>query len=388
MHVQVDRDPVAVGERIGVGATLASLPDQLRVHGVELRRDRLEALRLGVCPPVGAERVPTVVVGHEIRHLLGEADRCARCLGLQRESLLSTGCGHEDRRFAEGSCALVGPPDRADVRAISERTRNRGTVREWLRVQQVQLPAVEVTQEPDERTGHRPPRDLELGRDDRSLPVRSEDGRVDSEREQPVIALEALRGGGERLLRRGEERVDPDSQSVASRSPRWIAEALGREERRGRQSIGGRGEREVREARKAGLDAVDDVVASPLQREREIRPDADGDSEVRSARDRDRRADRDHVWRLRASALERPAPGEQVTRSRRGSQHRHLVSDPAERGSCAFDVRVDLVRLRPREGRDEADPETHGRASVALSLPRDLLARRQAGGHASATVAA
>ena len=49
---------------------------------------------------------------------------------------------------------------------------------------------------------------------------------IDAERDDAVVALEALRGRFRRLARRREERVDARPQAVAPRSPRRIAETI------------------------------------------------------------------------------------------------------------------------------------------------------------------
>ena len=65
VHVQVDHDPVAVGERLGgVVARCALPPLRLDVQALELVRDRLEARRRdGGAPPVGIARAGLAVLG-------------------------------------------------------------------------------------------------------------------------------------------------------------------------------------------------------------------------------------------------------------------------------------------------------------------------------------
>jgi hypothetical protein len=57
----------------------------------------------------------------------------------------------------------------------------------------------------------------------------------------------------------------------------------------------------------------------------EVRLNADRDAELRTARDRYRRSDGDHVGRF--AARERPAAGEQVGGTRRGREHSHRVTE-------------------------------------------------------------
>ena len=186
---------------------------------------------------------------------------------------------------------------------------------------------VVVVERADELARDRPPRDLELERDHVTLSPGLEEVGVHSDRHEPIVAVEAIGGCGHRLFRGGEERVDPYPQTISSRPPRRVAEPLGREERRRSERVG-RCEREIREAREAGLEAVDDVEAPSAEREREVRANAHRDSDVRPPRDRDRRPDRDHV--LVDSAVQGSTPGEEIARSRGRREHRDLVAEPAE----------------------------------------------------------
>jgi len=102
---------------------------------------------------------------------------------------------------------------------------------------------------------------------------------------------------------------------------------------------------------------VDDVEPASTEREQEVCAHADGDAEVRAPRDRDGRPDRDHL--PFEPSLERASAVEEVPSPGRGSEHRDLVPELPERLGGALHVRVHLVRLRPRERRDEADAEAH-----------------------------
>ena len=107
-----------------------------------------------------------------------------------------------------------------------------------------------------------------------------------------------------------------------------------------------------------------DVVAPAGERQSQVGAYGDRHAHARPAGDRDRRADGDDL--LVGAALQRPAPREQVARARRRRQHGHLVAEPPQRGGGSLDVRVHLVRLRPRERRDEADAEAHARPKLQL----------------------
>ena len=182
-------------------------------------------------------------------------------------------------------------------------------------------------------------------------------------RHEPVVAVEAICGCGHGLFRGGEERVDPDPQPISSRPPRRVAEPLGREERRRSERVG-RCEREVREARKAGLEAVDDVeVALGGARARGLREPPPGLRCASAARSGSTARSRSRLGRCPRCRARRPA-----RRSRAREDGASTVTSwPSRRRALrhAVDVGIHLVRLRPREGRDEADAEAHRRLTVA-----------------------
>jgi hypothetical protein len=99
---------------------------------------------------------------------------------------------------------------------------------------------------------------------------------------------------------------------------------------------------------------VDDVEVAACQREPQVRLHADRDAHLRAARDRDGGPDRDDVPRGRV-AVDHPAAGEEVGGARRGREHGHGVPEGPKPARDARDVLVDVVRLRPRKRRDEAD---------------------------------
>jgi hypothetical protein len=103
---------------------------------------------------------------------------------------------------------------------------------------------------------------------------------------------------------------------------------------------------------------VDDVVFTASERERKVCPNAYRQTDPAPARDRDGRSQCDHV--SSGAVLKSTPPGEQVGGTIRRGEHADLVSEVAKRPSRARDVLVDVVRLRPGERRDEADPERHG----------------------------
>ena len=181
-----------------------------------------------------------------------------------------------------------------------------------------------------------------------------------------VVALEALGRRLRGLVRGREERVDARSQPVAAGAPRGVAEAVDGEERRRGQRVRRR-QREVREAREARLEAVHDVEAAAREREAEVRAHRDRDAHVRPPRERDRRADGDDV-RVGGRA---GARGDRRARSRARDDGASTVTScprSPQRGGGSVDVRVHLVRLRPRERRDEADAEAHAAQVTTCNL--------------------
>ena len=188
VHVQVDGDPVAVGERVlarGGRVVDERFRDEARVHVVELGRDDVEAL------PLLLARGPAIPSASRCAVVRDEAgDRRRRPRPRRRRprprarDAPRRRSRHEDRRLAEHAGALVGAPDGADMRAVSQRARDRGPVGERLRVQEVQLPVGEVAQRADQRARDRSSCDLELERDHAALPARTEEVGVHPDRDR------------------------------------------------------------------------------------------------------------------------------------------------------------------------------------------------------------
>ena len=105
---------------------------------------------------------------------------------------------------------------------------------------------------------------------------------------------------------------------------------------------------------------MDDVVVGGGERERQVGADADRNTHLGAARDRDGRAHGDHAAGLGVTLEDLPA-FEQVGGPRRGRDDGHVVSAPAQRVRGAPDVLVHVVGLRPCERRYEAD--AHARAA-------------------------
>ena len=177
------------------------------------------------------------------------------------------------------------------------------------------------------------------------------------------LAASAVSCGGR------EERVDAGSEAIAAGTPRGVREAIDGEER-GRSERVRRVQREVGQAWETRLESVHDVEAALGQRKAEVRSHGHRHAHVRPSREWNRRADGDDLRIV--AALERTTPGQQVTRSRGGRQDRHRMAALAKRSRRAVDVRVHLVRLRPRERRDEADAETHSPQVTTCTLAPEL----------------
>jgi hypothetical protein len=99
---------------------------------------------------------------------------------------------------------------------------------------------------------------------------------------------------------------------------------------------------------------VHDVERALRERLPEVRLHTDWHAELRTARDGNRRADGDHVGLL--APQQRAPSGEQIGGARRRCDHRHFVTKRTQSARNPRDVLVDVVRLRPRKRRHQADP--------------------------------
>ena len=252
--------------------------------------------------------------------------------------------------------------------AAAESARDRRPRRERLRPQEDGLPVRKLAQRREARRG---PRASEPEWSSITISLRFGAGAEELEVDARARRRGSRRGSARRRPRRprpevASKRVDPSEQLLAQRAARRVGEPLGREERRDGQRLGV-AEREVGEARQARLEAVHDVEAALAQREREVRADADRDAEARSAA-RSGIAGPTAITSAASPRCERAAAGEQVGRAARRSEHGDRVPERPQLPRDPGDVLVDVVRLRPRERRHEAQAETHA-PSVALSVP-------------------
>ena len=206
--------------------------------------------------------------------------------------------------------------------ARSEVARDRRPCDQRARAKQHELPAWKLPQ-----GVHDGARDdafvrAQFEHDRLALLRRREELSVDAGRHDPVVTGEALFGGVAHFLGERDQRVDAAEQLLARRTRGRIAEPVRRDERRDRERVGV-AEREVRERRQPGLEAVDDVE-SERERLAKVGLHADRDAELRAPRDGDRRPDRDHVGPLARG--ERAPAREQVGRLRRRCDDRDLVA--------------------------------------------------------------
>ena len=168
--------------------------------------------------------------------------------------------GHEDGGFAEQAQPAVGIECGADSRAAAERARQRRPRRRAGAHAGSRAPSPAVQRArararaaAGARSAATRPRSASAW-----SPARVQ---VDAERDELVPAGEALRRGLARS-RRSSRAVRRAGRAAARAAPgRRIREALGGEEGRDRQRVGV-AEREVREARQPGLEAVHDVEAA------------------------------------------------------------------------------------------------------------------------------
>ena len=342
-----------VGERIGVALAGAPPAAETAIDLVEILCHRGEALLLGAGACFPAAALAQLIVldepgdrrGGELG-LFEDAGRicehCARGRRLEPESGRAGRGGHDDRGLGEDRRPGLRPASGADVDPVSQHERDSGTRRQRLRPDEHGVPPGQVAQRAERGACDRQRAGMELDRDELALLARLEQLGVDSGRDDAVVAGKALGCRRGRRLGGREEGVDASEQLLSQRSPRRIAEPLGREERGDAERLG-IAQREVRDARQPGLEAVDDVEAPLLEREVEVRADADGDAQRRSARDGHGCADGDHVGGL---APRQCAPaGDQVRRAGGGSEHGDRVAERSQLLRDPSDMLVDVMRL-------------------------------------------
>ena len=278
-------------------------------------------------------------------------------------------------RLGAKSAAREAPSRAVRTRdAARQVARDRRPRDERRRPQQHRLPARQLAQRTEDLPRHRPLVRPQL--DDDALPLRR--GRMEVERDagrdEVVVAGEALVCRLAHRLGEREQCVDACQQLLALRAGGRVAEPVGRAEGGDRERVG-LPQRQVGERGQAGLEAVDEVEPAAREREPEVRAHADGNAHLRAPRDRHRRADRHHVLRRRVPVHDAPA-GEERGCARRGREDRDLVAERPETVGNARDVLVHVMRLRPRERRDETD--AHGSAAYRGQPRSDGTSSRRA----------
>ena len=347
-------------------------PRSALVDLLELVRDVGERLPLrGARALARAPLAVRVVVGEpahlgrrELRLLVRSrrsGDGGAGGARLEREPREAVRRRDEDRRLVEDRRAAR--RSRARVRTSTRSTSVRGTygrvvsgfVRSSVSRQSGSSPSVCSAAREQRPLGLAP-----LEHDQPLLVHRLEQRRVDALGDEPVVARESVAAAAAAVSsRRREQRVDPAEQPLALRAPRRVGEALRREERRDGEALGV-AQREVREARqrrarsrarrrsgRCGARARGSSArrrGTPTRLRREIGTAGPSDDEPLSSSE--------PLW-----SASRPA----ARSAARFDDARIVTACPSTRSSCAMpgDVLVHVVRLRPRERRDEADPERH-----------------------------
>ncbi len=348
VHVQVDGDPVAVGERVvlvGGRRRGACAPVASRRRRARARRARSSAARRGRVPacarrsrrrssPASSRTSAATASAPSPSTATGAAPHAAAS---SAEALLAVRSRDEDRRLAESAAARWS--GRRTARTCDSLADRRAGSSAGSRA--ASCAAACSSQSGSSRSAPQDcardgaPARLELDRDHAALLRRSERVRgVDAERDERVVALEALGRGLGGRRGGGEERVHAGPQAVASRPSRRDTKAAPAEKNVAAVSACADVSARYERLGSPGSNAVHDVVAAPCEREPQVRAHADGNAEGRAAGDRDRRPDRDHLG-VAPAALQRASPGEEVARPRRGGEHRHLVAEPAKRDGGA-----------------------------------------------------
>ena len=364
--MEVGEDPVPVRERVRRPGCPPPLAEAL-VQLLELGADVVERLALDSAPrflgELLAERLVLGEPGQRRRgelglllHSRGRRDRSSGRGRLERDARQAFERRHEDRGLGEDRRSALPVPGGSHAGPAAELRRNRRPSGQLLRPQVDELPVGQLAEGALDGASERALDGAPLEHDELPLLPGLEELGVDAFRDDPVVAREALRRRVGRLRRRGDEGVDPCEQLLALRLRGRVPEPLRREEARNAQCAC-IPEREVREARQAGLEAVDDVELSAGERCGQVRADSDRQADSASPRDRHGRAQRDQR-RLEAVTQGAPARRE-VGRAVRRREDADRVAARPERVGDPRDVFVHVVRLRPRERRHQADSQGH-----------------------------
>ena len=211
----------------------APASSQLLVDLLQLARDVGERLSLrgrsrGDGPPLairGVVREPAHLRRSELRLLVRarrRGDCCAGSGGFEPQPRDAVRRGDEDRGVGQNRRAARRVSRGAHVDAVEQRARNVRPLRQRLRSQQREPPVGQLAERVQRRAQQRSLRRAPL-EDDQALLVRGlEQRRVDALRDEPVIAGEAERRRGRRVLGGGEQDVEP--ARAAARAERGRAD--------------------------------------------------------------------------------------------------------------------------------------------------------------------
>jgi hypothetical protein len=283
-------------------------PVELACHfGIALPLSARAPFRAHTFAEPGVLGEPRERGGRKLR-LLAHARRLhegrARRTRFQQELWASGGRGDDDRRLGQDRGPRRRLRSRSYVHAVLKPSRHVGTGARRP-PQQDQLPAGQLVQHPDTRAHERALRRPPLDDCEPSLPSRPEERDVDAGRKDAVVPGESLRRGLGDLVRSRQQCIDSAQEPFPLCPPGRVREPLGREEARHAERTRV-AEREVGEARQAGLEAVDDVEAPVGERKGEVRAHAHWYSHLREPRDRQGWPQRDHVGRLAAKQCSPP----------------------------------------------------------------------------------
>ena len=211
----------------------------------------------------------------------------------------NTTIAQANARLAENRCP--------DVHSVAQAERERGSHGEAGGTKHDRLPPFERAERAECGAHDREPAGGRLDHDDAALAIRREALEVDACGDDRVVAGEARRRPLGDVLARRDQSVDTRQESVSLIPARGVAEPLRIDERRDGRRLRCE-ERLVGEPRDGRVEPVDEVEAAAAERRRDVRADADGQTDRGPRRDGNCARDRDDPLQL--AGLERAPPGE------------------------------------------------------------------------------
>ena len=133
----------------------------------------------------------------------------------------------EDARLGEQRCSRSPVPCRPHAHSIAQRTRDGWPTRKRLRAKEQELPVRQLLQRAKNAAQQGALVRSPLEHDQVAFASGPEELRIDALADDPIVPGEAVGCCLRRLLAGRHERVDPSEQSIALRSPGWIAEPFG-----------------------------------------------------------------------------------------------------------------------------------------------------------------